>query len=160
MITNFFETWTSHSLNSLKQLIYDQKCHFFWISSLISQPIISNLMTKKSGYIFCRGESYYCDSQSQHSRVGSLCNQSWLCRASHWALLHTRLHSHHTCKHKGLYAHTASTQTHTHTHLPISTGPPTHFHPLHHLSRYPNTPSWLLTVSHSDEQPNRNSRAF
>lgn len=63
-----------------------------------------------------------------------------------------------TCKHIGSYART---KEHKRTYIPLYLNMlTTHSLPLYHLRRYPNTPSWLLTVSHSDAQSNRNSQAF
>lgn len=108
---------------------------------------------KKKAYIFCCGEIFYCDYQSHLRRAIAQSAISHAYAASYWALLHTRLHLHHTCKHKDLYVQ--YTNPHTHTNLPISTGPPTY--PLHHLPKHSLR---LRTVSHSDYQSNRNSQAF
>lgn len=69
---------------------------------------------KKKAYIFCCGEIFYCDYQSHLRRAIAQSAISHAYAASYWALLHTRLHLHHTCKHKDLYVQ----YTNPHTHKP------------------------------------------
>lgn len=91
------------------------------LSTTLFKPY--NKKKKKKACIPCRVENRYCESQSQHRRVGSECNQSWRCRASHWALLHTRLH----LQAQRLVCTYSKVHKPPHTTLPISTRPPPHF---------------------------------
>lgn len=90
---------------------------------------------KKKAYIFCCGEIFYCDYQSHLRRAIAQSAISHAYAASYWALLHTRLHLHHTCKHKDLYVQYTNPHTHTQTFLSQQG----HLHTLCII--YQNTPS-------------------